>query len=174
MKYFIASFLLTGVLHGWLIIRQWGSNPATLSYHAVKSRLYYVLYVAGHLLNAILLWLFMNAFFGTPGLHGLVLILAVIAVTTEILQALIPSKGKLDAPHTFFAVMMASSMYLIGLVCTFLFAPNVFVLWINIIASIIVGGFFLKIKYPPKLGLWKLQYLGQLILYVQIYFVVHR
>lgn len=173
MKYLIASFLITGILHGWLIVSQWGNNPSTLSYHAVKTKTSLRIYTITHLVTAVLLWLFMSQLFGGNKWSWLILLIAGVAAVAECLQAVIPSKGKGDVPHTVFAVIMAFSMWLLGLICTILFAGEPLLFWFNIIASLCVGSFFFTVRYPPKPGLWRLQYAGQFVLYLQIFLLVY-
>lgn len=173
MKYFVASIIVTNLLHGWLVFSQRANSPATISYHSIKNKRTLLIYIIGHLISGVLLWLFAKDFFGGRPQTTLVLALTALAVVSEWLQALVPAKGKTDTIHTFFATIMAASMALLVLLCTVFFSPNKLVLAINLLLSTVVASFLLFIRYPPKAGTWKLQFAGQIILYLQIFLLVY-
>jgi ABC-type uncharacterized transport system permease subunit len=102
----------------------------------------------------------------------LVFAIAGVAVITECLQAVLPAKGKTDKLHTVFAVIMAFSLALLVLVCTILFAPSRLILGINLLISLVVFSFFSVTRYPPAKGTWKLQFIGQALLYLQMFLVL--
>lgn len=172
MKYLIASFVLTGLLHGWLVVHHRGNNLSTLSYHAVKTKRSLQIYTLSHLINGVLLWLFVNDLFSEHPQSWVILMVTAVAVIAEWAQAVIPARDKYDIPHTIFATIMAFSMWLVGILCTLFFAPSSLVFWFNIVTSAILGSFFIAVRHPPKPGFWKLQYLGQFILYFQILILV--
>lgn len=172
MSYLIASFFMSMSLHGWLVFRHWNDNPASISYHAVQGRLEFRVYMAGHVVNGLLVGGFVyDLFYGRPN-FGIVAAIAVVAILAEWLQAFIPAKDKTDKTHTFFASVMAASMALFALACTLLYAPNSTVRLINFSLSIILFSFLAFISYPPKQGFWKLQLAGQLLVYVQVFLLV--
>ena len=173
MLYLVASFIVTNTLHGWLVFGGRGGNPATISYHSVKNRRTLLVYIGGHLVSGLLLWLFVNQLFGAHQKTAVILAVTSVAVLSEWLQALLPAKGKTDTIHTVFATIMAASMALLVLLCTVFFAPNRLILAMNLLLSAVVASFFLFIRYPPKAGTWKLQFAGQVILYLQIFLLVY-
>ncbi len=173
MLYLLASFLLTNTLHGWLVFSHRGKNPASISYHSVKNKTTQLTYIGGHLISGMLLWLFVNELFSGYPQTYIVLGVTAVAVLSEWLQALLPASGKTDKIHTVFATIMASSMALLVLLCTIFFAPNRPVFLINLTLSAVVGSFFFFIRYPPKMGTWRLQFAGQIILYLQIFLLVY-
>jgi ABC-type Fe3+-siderophore transport system permease subunit len=173
MWYLLASFILTNLLHGWLVLSQRGKNPASISYHSVKNRTTLLVYICGHLLSGALLWLLVNDLFGNEAQSHIILGVTSVAVLSEWLQALLPARGKTDKTHTVFATVMASSMALLVVLCTLFFAPNRCILAINLMLSAIVVSFFFFIRFPPKPGTWKLQFAGQIILYLQVFLLVY-
>lgn len=172
MRYLIASFVVTNLLHGWLVLSQRGKNPASISYHSVKNRTTLLIYIGGHLISGSLLWLFVNDLFRGYSQMPLILGVTAVAAISEWLQALLPASGKTEKLHTLFATIMASSMALLVLLCTIFFAPSQVVFLLNVTLSAIVGSFFFFIRYPPKKGMWKLQFAGQIILYTQLFLLV--
>lgn len=172
MSYFLASFIVSGVLHGWLVYRHRNDNPASISYHAMRGSLEHGLFVVGHLLNGLLIVLFVNELFISQSSSLVVLILTGVVAGSEWLQAVLPARGKTDRLHTVMATIMALSMTILVLCLSLLYAPNKAVLAINVVASLSLLLMSTQIKHPPPEGTWKIQLSGQLLLYLQLFLLV--
>lgn len=171
MIYLVISFLLVNTTHGYLLFSQRKDSPATISYHSVKSQFTLLLYILTHLSAGVLLALFVVSEFGTMN-KGLIAITS-IAVLAEWAQALIPAKGKYDKAHTILAGIMATGLVTIVLICTFMTGTSTLV---RLTGSLVVGIallFFSFAKYPPRAGFWKLQFIGQTLLYLQMFLLVY-
>ncbi|HMT19336.1 MAG TPA: hypothetical protein PKD20_04015 [Candidatus Saccharibacteria bacterium] len=109
-----AGVIINGV-HGYLLWSQRHERKWSISVHAVKSRQTYILYVAGHMLAGGLFLLFAKRFFleryNEPALFGLVCS----TYFFEIVQAILPSRGRYERPHTVAAYIMWFSFVSAGL-----------------------------------------------------------
>jgi len=112
-----------------------------------------------------------STFAGRP-YYSIILTVTVVTIISEWLQAVVPARGKTDVAHTVLATAMAAGLALLVLLCTIFYAPNKFVLFTNLMLSTLIASFFLSTRYPPRPYLWKLQFTGQIILYLQMFMVV--
>lgn len=172
MGYLFLSFLLVNLLHGYLLYDHRQSHPATISYHASKNNRTLIIYAVGHLIAGVLLALVVSDNFLTDSYKVAIIATAATAVITEWLQAIFPAKGKTDVLHTVFAVIMAFSMVLLGFLCTIVFSSNQFVQAINLTITAILVSFLVVVRYPPRNYFWKVQFIGQLLLYLQMFLIL--
>jgi hypothetical protein len=115
----IVSFLAANVVHGYLLYSQRNDRKSTISHHAVKSPRTQRFYVAGHIVAAISFYMFARTYFaGTPQ-ATLLITAATIGFVADIIQALIPARGKIEKYHAFFAYIMAFSVIIIGVAAAF-------------------------------------------------------
>ena len=114
-----AGVIINGV-HGYLLWSQRHERKWSISVHAIKNRQTYILYVVGHLLAGGLFLLFAKRFFleryNEPVLFGLVCS----TYFFEIVQAVLPSRGRYERPHTIAAYIMWFSFVSAGLLSIFI------------------------------------------------------
>lgn len=172
MGYLLLSFIIVNALHGWLVIAHYPRNPATLSYHTLKDRRTLYLYGLTHFVNGILLLGFAReVFIGKPGAEILIAIVFV-AVIAEWLQAALPARGKTNIAHTIFAGIMAITMLSLGFIATFEFATTGLEFLGGLFISAVLTVFMLFAQYPPRRNFWQLQFLGQSLLYLQMFILL--
>ncbi len=115
----MVSFLAANIMHGYLLYRQRDDRKPTISHHAAKSPRTQRFYVAGHIVAATSFYMFARTFFaGTPQATLLVAV-ATIGFVADIIQAIIPARGKIEKYHAFFAYIMAFSVIIIGVLAAF-------------------------------------------------------
>lgn len=120
-----AGVVINGV-HGYLLWSQRHERKWSISVHAIKNRQTYLLYVAGHLVAGGLFLIFAKKFFverfDKPVLFGLVCS----TYFFEIIQAILPSRGSFERPHTAAAYIMWFSFVSAGLLSIIILPINVF------------------------------------------------
>ncbi|MCA9309009.1 hypothetical protein KC973_01405 [Candidatus Saccharibacteria bacterium] len=149
-----------------------GKNPTTLSYHAIATRASQIVYLIVHLILGVLLWLIMTRNFGIAANDSVLYVLTLTAVFSEWGQAVVPAKGRSDVAHTILATIMALSMTLVPVFLVFRLSASFVVELMISISTILVLSLFIFVRYPPRPGTWKLQLLGQLALYTQMFILI--
>lgn len=171
MIYLVASFLLVNATHGYLLVSQRKNSPATISYHSVKSQATLLLYVLTHLIAGTLLALFVLSEFGVT--NKWLIAITFVTVLAEWAQALVPAKGKYDKPHTLLAGIMAVGLLAIVLICSLTAETSSLARLTGLLVVGISLLFFGFVKYPPRQGFWKLQFIGQILLYLQMFILLY-
>lgn len=172
MIYLIASFIIVNITHGLLLINLRGDHPGSISYHAIKNSRTLLFYRAGHFVAGLLLGLLVLSKFTTGPYAAVVIAITIVSILAEWAQAIVPAKGKSDKLHTILAAIMALSMVALGLVCTILFSPNLMIYAVNMVIFGVLLSLFMFSKYPPRSYFWKLQFIGQNLLYLQILLLI--
>lgn len=114
-----AGVVINGV-HGYLLWSQRHERKWSISVHAIKNRQTYLLYVAGHLVAGGLFLLFAKKFF-VERFDNLVLFgLVCSTYFFEIIQAILPSRGSYERPHTAAAYIMWFSFVSAGLLSLYI------------------------------------------------------
>lgn len=129
------------------------------------------MYVLTHLIAGILLGLFVLQEFGVS--NRFLILATAFAVVAEWIQAIVPAKGKHEKTHTIFAGIMALSLILIVLGATLIVDTPIFVkvLGFGVVATTL--SFIFRIRYPLPNDFWKLQFLGQTLLYFQMFLLLY-
>ncbi len=109
-----AGVIINGV-HGYLLWSQRHERKWSISVHAVKNRQTYILYVVGHLLAGGLFLLFAKRFFLERYNERVLFGLVCSTYFFEIVQAVLPSRGRYERPHTIAAYIMWFSFVSAGL-----------------------------------------------------------
>ena len=136
--YLFLSCICVNGMHGYLLWSQRSERKWSISVHAIKSRKDYALYIAGHTLGGLFYVLFAKEFFvNTHNIQGL-FYLSLVTYFFEILQALLPSKGKYEMPHSIAALIMWLTFVAAGLI-------SIFTLDITTIARILAIIFYIPL-----------------------------
>jgi hypothetical protein len=102
----VLSGIIVNGTHGYLLWSQRNERQWSLSVHAAKHRISYMQYVLAHIVGGGLFLLFARELFTVRyDLDGL-FYLAIFNYFFEVLQAVLPSKGKTEMSHTIAALIM--------------------------------------------------------------------
>lgn len=171
MVYLVISFFIVNILHGYLLVNQRQASPQSISYHSIKNRLTLICYAVVHILAGVLLGLFIKTEFGLDNI--LLVTVAAIAILAEWIQAVLPAKGKTDKAHTAAAGVMALFLILLVLICTFIVNPPAITWLIGVPICLALLFFLSQVRYPPAKNTWKMQFIGQNLLYLQMFLLVY-
>lgn len=136
--YLIMSAFCVNGGHGYLLWSQRHERKWSLSVHAIKSRRSHAFYIAAHTLGGLFFVLFAKGFFiDTHNAAGL-FYLSMATYLFEIIQALLPSRGKWEKPHTIAALMMWLCFVTAGLL-------SILLLDINALCRVIAAAFYVPL-----------------------------
>jgi hypothetical protein len=172
MIFLLLSFVLAALMHSYVVFYGRQKHPETLSTHAVLSSNSLLVYRLGHAINGGIIGLMVYSAFLGGSYDSWVILATFLAVLSEWAQAVIPAKGKTDVAHTIIAALMAYSMLVLVAILTIDFAANNFVFWFNIISLLVVLSFTFHVRYPPRSYFWKLQLVGQSVLYFNLFLLL--
>ena len=174
LSYLLGAFLVVNLLHLYLIISQRDARKGAISYYALKSRQTYWLFLAGHIVGAWFFYRFAELFFlQTYGLK-VAYWFAVIGVTAEIVQAIIPAQGFWEKYHRFVAYIVAWTTVGMGFVCS-LGLPldtSVRVAGYTLVAIVVLLMASANVFVKPK-HFWILQMVAILVFYAQMFLMVY-
>lgn len=118
----IGLLLLSGIIvngtHGYLLWSQRDERKWSLSVHAVKHKVSYVQYVLAHVIGGGIFLLFARELFMVRNDFDGLFYLAIFNYFFEVLQAVLPSKGRTEIPHTVAALIMWFAFLTIAIVAT--------------------------------------------------------
>lgn len=115
----LVSFFAANSMHFYLLYRQRHDRKPTISHHAAKSTRTYFSYIAGHVVASTTFYIFALGFFVNTPQAEILITVATIGWVTDIIQALIPAKGRVEKYHEIAACIMAVSVIVIGVLAAF-------------------------------------------------------
>lgn len=166
------SFSVANSMHFYLLYRQRHNRKSTISYHAAKTRRTHNWYIAGHIVASTTFYIFARRFFiSTP--HSEILIaLAAIGWISDIVQAIIPAKGKAEKYHEIFAYLMAMSVILIGMLAAFSIPqPQITELVSRTLALCLALSIPISLIIERKY-FYRVQMISLLVFYVEMFVIV--
>ena len=172
MRALTLSFLITNLVHTYVLIRHRSSKQPTISERAVQSQSSLVLYVAGHIFAGLAFVSFAYGFFWLQ-LHSQILFaLALWGVLLEWIQALIPAKGKYEPIHRAVAYGMSGFIVALGIGSIISIpVPIVSKTLLVALELVIIAGYPLTTRLPHE-RFWVIQMVNMNLFYVQMYILL--
>lgn len=151
MLYLLVSFALINSVHVYLLISQRHKRGLTISEHAAKDLPTHMLYIFAHGLGGLVFLGFAWNFFYVHQHSPLLLLVTIVGVLNEWLQALVPARRRYVRYHEFLAYGMSAAMALLALLVILIIPMSrdlrIFLL---VVEFIILCGYPLGIKLPRK------------------------
>jgi hypothetical protein len=114
LVYLILAGLIINGIHLYLLWSQKDGRKWSISEHAAKNRKTYSLYVAGHIVGGFIFLIFAYQFYIEKFNTAWLFYMCCFTYFFEVLQAVLPAKGKTNIPHTIAAYIMWLSFITAG------------------------------------------------------------
>lgn len=169
MQALTLSFLLTNLVHAYVLVRHRNSKQPTISERAVQSQSSLILYIAGHIFAGLAFAGFACEFFWLQHHSQTLFALALCGVLFEWVQALIPAKGKYEPIHRAVAYGMSGFIVALGVGSIMSVpVPIASKILLIVLELIIMAGYPLTTRLPHK-HFWVIQMVNMNLFYVQMY-----
>jgi|GEM_PF-3373991 len=170
----LISFSVANSMHFYLLYRQRHNRKSTISYHAAKSRRTHTWYIAGHIVASTTFYVFARRFFISTPQSEILMTIAAIGWIADIIQAIIPAKGKAEKYHEIFAYVMAVSVILMGLLAAFTIPqPQIAELASRTLALCLALSIPISLIVKRKY-FYRVQMISLLVFYVEMFIIVLR
>jgi hypothetical protein len=115
LVYLILAGLIINGTHLYLLWSQKDDRKWSISEHAARNSITYLLYVVGHIVGGFIFLVFAHQFYVEKFGIAWLFFICCFTYFFEVLQALLPAKGKTNIPHTIAAYIMWLSFLSAGI-----------------------------------------------------------
>jgi len=164
----LVSALSVNLLHGYLLFSQRFERKETISEHAAKHRQTHMLYIIGHTIGAVGFSLFAKQFFYEKHHARLLMVFVIIGAIAEIIQAILPARGKYKKTHELFAYTMAFMVVVVGLLAPLQIPQDNLIKTVSLILGVTVGALIVVIHLVDRRYFWMLQMAGTIIFHIEM------